>query len=111
MSAIFAGLRKSITLRVMDSLNAVNNVGHFRWLEEIHHAERDGYGNTKRLLSRASSMSRRNDMHTIKPSNYRHLDAIPVFHYLTYLRALSGAAVRDRLFASELNYFWSLDDS
>jgi len=44
------------TLRVMDSLNAVNNVGHFRWLEEIHHAERDGYGNTKRLLSRASSL-------------------------------------------------------
>jgi len=45
----------AITLRVMDSLNAVNNVGHFRWLEEIHHAERDGYGNTKRLLSRAST--------------------------------------------------------
>jgi len=44
----------AITLRVMDSLNAVNNVGHFRSLEKIHHAERDGYGNTKRLLSRAS---------------------------------------------------------
>jgi len=50
--------RSHHALRVMDSLNAVNNVGHFRWLEEIHHAERDGYGNTKRLLSRASSLLR-----------------------------------------------------